>query len=56
MDLVLPVCPVRRAAKKVKFTKKHAQVSLADGRVMSILLKLYPRSQNATDAQRKIHE
>ncbi len=56
MDMMPLVNPVRCAAKKVKFTKKHAQVYLADGRVIGIPLKFYPRLQNATDSQRKNYE
>lgn len=56
MDLVPLVNPVRCAAKKVSFTKKFARVALADGRVISIPLKFYPRLQNATDAQRENYE
>jgi len=50
------VNPVRCAAKKVTFSKKFARVSLADGRVISLPLKFYPRLQNATDEQRKKYE
>ncbi len=50
------VNPVRCAAKKVKFTKKHAQASLADGREISIPLRFYPRLEKATDSQRKNYE
>lgn len=56
MDMMPLVNPVRCVAKKVKFTKKHAQVFLADGRVISIPLKFYPRLQRATDAERKNYE
>ena len=56
MDLMPLVNPVRCAARKVSFTKKYARISLADGRVISLPLKFYPRLQNATDAQRKKYE
>ncbi len=56
MDMMPLVNPVRCAAKKVSFTKKYARVSLADGRVISLPLKFYPRLQAATDAQRKNYE
>ncbi|MDE2748561.1 MAG: DUF2442 domain-containing protein [Chloroflexota bacterium] len=56
MDLMPLVNPVRCAAKKVTFSKKFARVSLADGRVISLPLKFYPRLQNATDEQRKKYE
>ena len=50
------VNPVRCAAKKVTFSKKYARIALADGRVISLPLKFYPRLQNATDEQRKNYE
>ncbi|MCY3832096.1 MAG: DUF2442 domain-containing protein [Chloroflexi bacterium] len=56
MDMMPLVNPVRCAAKKVSFTKKYARVSLADGRVISLPLKFYPRLQKATDSQRKNYE
>ena len=56
MDMMPLVNPVRCAAKKVSFSKKHAKVLLADGRVISIPLKFYPRLQNATDDQRQDYE
>ena len=56
MDMVPLVNPVRCAAKKVSFTKKYARISLADGRVISLPLKFYPRLQKATDSQRKNYE
>lgn len=56
MDMMPLVNPVRCAAKKVTFTKKYARVSLADGRVICLPLKFYPRLQNATEAQRKNYE
>ncbi len=56
MDMMPLVNPVRCAARKVSFTKKYARVLLADGRMISLPLKFYPRLQNATDAQRKNYE
>lgn len=56
MDMMPLVNPVRCAAKKVSFTKKYVRISLADGRVISLPLKFYPRLQNATDEQRKNYE
>ncbi len=56
MDMVPLVNPVRCAAKKVTFSKKYARIALADGRVISLPLKFYPRLQNATDEQRKNYE
>lgn len=56
MDMMPLVHPVRCAAKKVSFTKKHARISLADGRVISLPLKFYPRLKNATDEQRMNYE
>ena len=56
MDMMPLVNPVRCAARKVTFTKKYARVSLADGRVISLPLKFYPRLKNATDEQRKNYE
>ena len=56
MDMVPLANPVRCAARKVTFSKKYARISLADGRVISLPLKFYPRLQNATDAQRKNYE
>ena len=56
MDMVPLVNPVRCAAKKVSFSKKHVRISLADGRVISLPLKFYPRLQKATDSQRKNYE
>ena len=34
----------------------YAQVELADGRVISLPLKFYPRLEKATDAQRQNYE
>ncbi len=56
MDMMPLVNPVRCAAKKVTFSKKHARISLADGRVISVPLKFFPRLQKATDSQRKDYE
>ena len=56
MDMVPLVNPVRCAAKKVPFSKKRVRISLADGRVISLPLKFYPRLQKATDSQRKNYE
>ena len=56
MDMMPLVNPVRCAAKKVSFTKKHARISLADGREIGVPLKFFPRLQKATDAQRKNYE
>ena len=56
MDMMPLVNPVRCAARKVTFTKKYARVSLADGRVISLPLKFYPRLKNATGEQRKNYE
>ncbi len=56
MDMVPLVNPVRCAAKKVTFTRKHARIALADGRVISVPLKFFPRLQAATESQRKKYE
>ena len=56
MDMVPLVNPVRCAAKKVSFTKKFARITLADGRVISLPLKFYPRLQSATEAERENYE
>ena len=56
MDMVPLVNPVRCAAKEVSFTKKFARITLADGRVISLPLKFYPRLQSATDAEREKYE
>ena len=56
MDMMPLVNPVRCAAKKVTFTKKHARIALADGREISVPLKFYPRLQKATASERKNYE
>ena len=50
------VNPVRCAAREVTFSEKYAQVELADGRVISLPLRFYPRLEKATDAQRQNYE
>ena len=50
------VNPSAMRSKESNLYKKHARIAVADGRVISVPLKFFPRLQQATESQRKKYE